>query len=107
MNGLLNYRDGGPGHYGVGGSVEAAKRMAPVTSALHAKVLSALHDIGAPGATGDELAAYLKWEKHRVRPRTAELKKAGKIVDSLRRRPSETGIMSIVWVLPAPAGEKS
>lgn len=88
------------GSYGLGGSDEAADRITPIMPELQAKVSAVVEAAGAHGATGDEIAAALGWDKHRVRPRTSELRKLGRILASQKRRPSETGVMSIVWVLP-------
>ena len=88
------------GSYGLGGSDEAAARITPTLAALQAKVAAVVEAAGPHGATGDEIAASLGWDKYRVRPRTSELRKLGRILASQKRRPSETGVMSIVWVLP-------
>ena len=88
------------GSYGLGGSDAAAEQITPKLPALQALVTGVIEDAGPRGATGDEIAARLGWDKYRVRPRTAELRKLGRIMDSRQRRPSETGIRSIVWVLP-------
>jgi hypothetical protein len=87
------------GHRGLGGSVAAADVITPSLPQLQSAVLGALEQAGERGATGDEIAAALGWDKYRVRPRTAELRKLGRIADSGQRRPSEAGIASIVWVL--------
>jgi len=90
-----------PGSYGLGGSDEAARRMKSVVGRQHQMVMSVIEAAGAQGVTGDEIAARLDWDKYAVRPRTAELRKAGKILDSQKRRPSLTGINSIVWIAAA------
>lgn len=92
------------GHRGIGGSVEAAEVMTPKLPGLQALVSEVIAGAGPLGATGDEIAAKLGWDKFRVRPRTAELRKLGRIMDSRKRRRSEAGIASIVWVLPQFAG---
>lgn len=92
------------GHLGIGGSVEAAELMTPKLPKLKALVSEVIACAGPLGATGDEIAAKLGWDKFRVRPRTAELRKLGRIMDSRKRRLSEAGIASIVWVLPQFAG---
>lgn len=88
-----------PGSYGLGGSDEAAEKISPHMPELQAKVLTVLEKAGSYGATGDEIAAALGWDKYRVRPRTSELRKLCRIMDSRKRRPSESGVQSIVWVL--------
>lgn len=87
------------GHRGLGGSVEAAAVITPKLPRLQGAVLDVLEQAGERGATGDEIAAALGWDKYRVRPRTAELRKLGRIMDSHQRRRSEAGIASIVWTL--------
>lgn len=87
------------GHRGLGGSIEAAEVITPNLPHLQGAVLGALEQAGERGATGDEIAAALGWDKYRVRPRTAELRKLGRIMDSGLRRRSDAGIASIVWTL--------
>lgn len=55
---------------------------------------------GLHGATGDEAAALAGLNKYAARPRLSELRAAGEIVDSGKRRKSDSGVISIVWVLP-------
>jgi transcription initiation factor IIE alpha subunit len=74
--------------------------MTPQLPHLQRSVLAVIEAAGARGATGDQIARELGWDKYRVRPRTAELRKLGKIIDSRQRRPSDSGISSIVWTLP-------
>jgi len=89
-----------PGHCGLGGSPEGAEYVKEFRGRQHVMVLNAIGEAGAYGATGDEIAAKLGWNKYQVRPRTAELRAAGRIMDSRRRRKSESGILVIVWILP-------
>ena len=93
------------GHRGVDTSMAAAEVMNASLPRLQRSVLEVITSRGVRGATGDEIAQALHWHRWRVRPRTSELKLAGKIMDSGRRRPSMAGIASIVWVLPSFAGE--
>ncbi len=92
------------GHRGIGGSIDGGERITPLLPHLQGQVVKVIGEAAAHGATGDEIAAILGWDKYRVRPRTAELRKLGQIMDSRKRRPSEAGIQSIVWVLPQFAG---
>jgi transcription initiation factor IIE alpha subunit len=99
----VNFEDRYPhvaGHRGLGGSVKAAELMTPELPHLQRSVLAVIEAAGERGVTGDQIAKALGWDKYRVRPRTAELRKLGKIIDSRQRRPSDTGINSIVWALP-------
>jgi len=100
MPNLLSYSKGGAGHRGVDTSIEGVKHVQPGLPKLQGLVLGAIADAGCNGLIGDEIAKRLDWEKFRVRPRTSELRIVGKIVDSGKRRKSEAGISSIVWILP-------
>lgn len=101
---LLPYSDGGAGHRGVDTSVAGAEFIADKLPKLQADVFGVVSAAGWCGATGDETAAILEWPCHRVRPRTSELKNAGRIVDSGRRRLSQAGVASIVWITPEHLG---
>lgn len=92
------------GHRGVDTSIAAAASINDALSRLQASVLGVIVAAGARGVTADEVAVELGWERWRVRPRTSELRKAGRIVDSGRRRDSQSGIASIVWVARECAG---
>lgn len=88
------------GHRGVDTSIEAASKINHALPRLQSEVLAVIRSTGASGVTSDEVALVLGWERWRTRPRTSELRKAGRIVDSGRRRDSLSGIASIVWVTP-------
>lgn len=88
------------GHRGLGGSVEASDLVTPKLPQLQGAVFGVVERADQRGVTGDEIANALGWDKYRVRPRTAELRKLGRIIDSRERRPSESGVASIVWKLP-------
>ena len=93
-----------PGAYPVDTSLKAADAIAPTVPYLQKLILGVLADVGSDGATGDEIAARLGWERFRVRPRTSELRIKKAIIDSGMRRKSDAGISSIVWVLPPKGG---
>lgn len=99
MTGPTSYGDGGAGHRGVDTSIAAALHIEPALPRLQRDVLGVIRAAGGHGATGDEIAAALGWERHRVRPRTSELRRDKRIVDSGERRPSFAGIASIVWTV--------
>jgi hypothetical protein len=94
---LLSYCDGGVG-FNLGGSREAAERIAPKVEVQRAAVLRVIAEAGSYGATGDEIAAKLDWLVYAVRPRTSDLRKESAIFDSQRRRPNPGGTRTIVWV---------
>lgn len=85
------------GHYDVDTSIGAAEIINDKLPQLQASVVAVVLAAGERGVTADEIAAHLGWERHRVRPRTSELRRMGRIGDSGRRRPSDLGVASIVW----------
>jgi hypothetical protein len=93
-----------PGHRGIDTSIVAADSISHALPRLQSSVLGVILGAGERGSTADEVSAALGWERWRVRPRTSELRKAGRIVDSGRRRDSLSGIASIVWVAREYAG---
>ena len=88
-----------PGHRGVDTSIAAAETLAPRLPSIQRQVIAVIKAAGATGATGDEVAAVLGWERFAVRPRTAELRKAGAICDSGQRRANASGRTAIVWIV--------
>jgi hypothetical protein len=88
------------GHRGIDTSSAAAEVINETLPRLQRTVLSVVAAAGVHGATADEIADVLAWERHRVRPRTSELRRAGKISDGGGRRSGKCGIAQIVWVLP-------
>ena len=92
------------GHRGVDTSMAAAEVINKSLPRLQSSVLGVIVGFGEIGATADEVAYLLGWERFRVRPRTSELRAAGRIVDSGRRRDSQSGVASIVWVAREYAG---
>lgn len=97
---MVDYPDH-PGSYPVETSLAAADAVAPSVPYLQKQILAVLSDVGPRGATGDEIAARLGWERFRVRPRTSELRIKRAIIDSGKRRKSQSGVASIVWILPS------
>ena len=97
------YRNGGPGFRP--GSPEtsraAAESMAEAAAARDAKALAFVTNRKGIGATADEVAAGLDWERYSSRPRLSELRKRGAIVDSGDRRKAASGRSQAVWVIPA------
>lgn len=81
---------------------ETATRIAPRTGSQRLKVLQALQDAGDKGCTDYELHAHhhIGARPHVPGSRRGELIADGwKIVDSGRRRRTDTGNRAIVWVL--------
>jgi hypothetical protein len=104
MPDIPSYADGGAGHRGVDTSIAAAQAIQNSLPRLQKAVFAAIRDAGSRGITCDEIAHVLGWDRFRVRPRTSELRRDGRIVDSGARRESLSGIASIVWVIPAQKG---
>lgn len=100
----ISYAEGGAGHRGVETSMAAAQAIQDSLPRLQKAVLSAIHAAGPRGLTCDEVAERLGWERWRVRPRTSELRRDCRIVDSGARRKSLAGVASIVWVVPVQKG---
>jgi hypothetical protein len=81
-------------------SAAAAADLAPHLGRLQQLTLDTITDAGADGCTANELAAITGLPREAIQPRTSELRKKGKIVDSGRRRPNPNGKSAIVWTLP-------
>ena len=81
-------------------SIMASKDLQPHLGRLQAAVFNVVADAGPHGATCDDIGSALGWIVFRVRPRTAELRALGKIVDSGKRRKGGSGRLAIVWCLP-------
>lgn len=81
-------------------SIMASKDLQPHLGRLQTAVFNVVADAGPNGATCDDIGSALGWIVFRVRPRTAELRALGKIVDSGKRRKGGSGRLAIVWCLP-------
>lgn len=97
---LTPYTGGGAGHRGTDTAMAAAEHINDALPRLQRSVLAVIAKAGEHGATGDEIADALGWERWRVRPRTSELRGTRRIADSGKRRLSKAGVAMIVWVLP-------
>lgn len=86
-------------------SHEAAEKVRPYTPTQRARVLQRIEDLGAFGATREELASHLKMRLASVCGRTRELLDLGEIEVSAIRRRNEIG--SRVEVLVAVKGGES
>jgi hypothetical protein len=89
-----------PGHRGVETSIEAAEAIKPKHGPLQRLTLDAIASRGAFGLTADECAEVLGLDRWSIQPRTSELRKQARIVDSGLRRRNATGKKAIVWTLP-------
>jgi CRP-like cAMP-binding protein len=91
-----------PGHQGTDTSIAAADSIADSLGRLQAMSLAAIREasLSVPvGLTAEELAARLNMPRETVQPRTSELRRKGKIVDSDIRRRNASGKAAIVWVV--------
>ena len=79
----------------------AADAIAPIASSIRARVLAVISDSGPSGAIGDDVAEHLDLLVYQVRARISELRAAGLIADSERRRIGASGRPGVVWVLKA------
>ena len=81
-------------------SIQASEELQEHLGRLQASAFGVIAAAGPHGASCDDIAAELDWIVFRVRPRTAELRRMGKIVDSGNRRKGASGRLDIVWCLP-------
>lgn len=77
----------------------AAALIAPRTGTLRARILDKLWIAGEDGRTGYELQSELGDLLYSIAPRLTELRDAGWIEDSKRRRETPSGADAIVWVI--------
>ena len=78
----------------------AAESVADAATSRWRLSLAFIAERAARGATADEVADALEWERYSSRPRLAELHKRGVIVDSGARRVGVSGRAQAVWVTP-------
>jgi len=82
------YRHTDTSHAAVPGSENAATLRGLVRQALMARPM-----------TADEIAAFIKRDRLSIRPRVTELKNAGRIYDTGRRRMNQSGKTAAVFAL--------
>ena len=91
------------GHRRVDTSVEAAKKVDERKTRkleCYEAILAFLHMRGTEGATTHELTAALgQYDYDYLQPRTSELFKLGKILDSGQRRKNAKGSTERVWIV--------
>lgn len=100
---MLDENHGMPGYYrhAPDTSKLAAESVADAAMSRSRLALALIVERAAHGATADEVADALEWERYSSRPRLAELHKRGVIVDSGRRRIGVSGRAQAVWVIPS------
>ncbi|MDY0169427.1 MAG: hypothetical protein RBS80_22985 [Thermoguttaceae bacterium] len=77
---------------------ESRQEIAPHTDDMRGEVLAALVTRGRRGATDEELARELSMRGDTERARRVELRDAGLVIDSGRRRPTSSGRRAVVWI---------
>ena len=99
---MLDENHGLPGYYrhAPEPSKLAAESVADAARSRSRLALAFITERTARGATADEVADALEWERYSSRPRLAELHKRGVIVDSGARRVGVSGRAQAVWVTP-------
>lgn len=79
-------------------SAEAAQSLEGVSARIQRLVLAAIRSAGKAGLTAHEVSTVLRLERTTAQPRTSELRRLGRIVDSGQRRPNPNGKRAIVWI---------
>jgi len=82
----------------------AAKAIERQTGGLRERVLAYIRSRGTDGATDQETQAMLGLACQTQTPRRRELAKAGAVVDSGRRRLTQSGRAATVWIAAEFAG---
>lgn len=80
-------------------SHEAAEKIKPHVSRMHAEILDVLRSRADHGATDEEIREALGLRADTARARRCELRDLGRIRDSGHRRPTSSGRAAVVWVL--------
>lgn len=77
---------------------EAAETVAGAAKTREKMALRVIEARALHGATADEVADALEWDRYSSRPRLSTLRALGKIVDSGQRREGASGRRQAVWV---------
>jgi hypothetical protein len=77
---------------------QAYDRIGPVAGRIAAQVFAAIYSAGTDGRTDEEVAAALGMKESTTRARRVELRDAGLVIDSGRRRRTSSGRAAAVWV---------
>lgn len=81
-------------------SAIAKRSIRSVAGTMRAKVFIQILEQGTLGATLEELEGDLVMPGNTLRPRRQELEQRGLVVDSGLKRPTTSGRMAIVWIVP-------
>ena len=79
-------------------SAAAAAALEPKAGALRRQVFEYIEASGDRGATDHEIHIGCRMRRYTAAPRRRELVMGGAVVDSGRRRPTDTGSSAKVWV---------
>jgi len=85
----------------------AAEAIGPHLDRLQQAVLGFIRGRGDRGATDQEVAAGLELQADTTRARRVELRDAGLVCDSGRRRPTSTGRAATVWIAVGPQRQRT
>jgi hypothetical protein len=75
----------------------AAASIAPLVGTHLVRVLAFIAGRGEHGATDEEIAAGVRLRESTARARRVDLRDAGQVRDSGKRRRSQSGRLCIVW----------
>ena len=75
-------------------------RIGPVAGRIASRVFAAIYTAGADGRTDEEVAVILGMKESTTRARRVELRDAGLVIDSGRRRRTSSGRAAAVWACP-------
>lgn len=79
-------------------SVAASDSVRECAGTLRARVYALLVTCSWQGATDEEMQTALGMNPSTQRPRRIELVKAGRAVDTGRKRPTKSGRMAVIWM---------
>lgn len=101
-------RRSAPAHHNAppGTSDAAARRIEGHAPKVRRKIHDFIRDRGPQGATDDEGESVLGIKPQSYTPRRGELVDLGLVVDSGKRRKTESGRAAAVWVMPEHAPTK-
>lgn len=85
-------------------TLNAYEAIQPRAGSIREKVFKFIYDRGAEGTTSEELQNAMGLKQNTANPRLRELAQAQRVMDSGRRRLTESGRSAIVWVAAEQPG---
>lgn len=85
---------------------EAAAAIAGAVEGMKAEVLELVAKAGQTGKTDEEVSLQLEMKLDTARARRCELRDAGLVKDSGRRRATKSGRAAVVWIAAELAGDR-